>query len=154
MPSDPSGREHLPRKPDHLELVGHDAGRGFHAAQPRCAFEHGEGLLRQAVGRWLRSGWGRFVRGGVKNHFGRGWAAKVAKLAKVFPTCSNFSGFSKFSRGSGRNRISDRPPIQVKRRVKSGELPAESSYATAAKLRANEVFVRCFDLHDWPGSLR
>ena len=33
-------------------------------------------------------------------------------------------------------------------------LPAESSYATAAKLRANEVFVRCFDLHDWPGSLR
>ena len=30
-------------------------------------------------------------------------------------------------------------------------LPAESSYATAAKLRANEVFVRCFDLHDWPG---
>ena len=72
----------------------------------------------------------------------------------MFPPCSNFRSFRSFRKGSGRKRISDRPPIQVKRRVKSGELPAESSYATAAKLRANEVFVRCFDLHDWPGALR
>lgn len=30
-------------------------------------------------------------------------------------------------------------------------LPAESSYPSAAKTRANEVFARCYDLRDWQG---